>query len=931
MSTLGLALRHLGILLLIALGILASDSLGIIRTIDTSLSDLRFDASERHATGKVVLVDIDARSLAEVGMWPWPRHLHGDLVRIAAEAGAAQIAFDVDFSAVSHYADDEAFADALTTAGIESFLAAFVQPDTTAATSVRSSLPIDPLLSASWPAAVNVPVDEDGRVRRFPRSVVIGEEAVASMPAVLAGAEGEAGEFGIDHGIAAGTIPRVSYVDLLRGRVDPAAIAGKSLIVGASAIELHDLFRVPSAGIVSGATVIALATETLLQSRTLEVLAPPTAIVLVLLGCGFLLILRLPMWPSLFILAVSAILMEVLAVWVYRQEALMMRTGQLHLVLCALAIWSASREFDLRRLLLRVARTQTQNTQKLLERVVDDGFDAVLIIDEAGRIVRSNEEARLLLGLPEDRSCLDPSNFPSQLRDDLRRSLDGLEEGRPSAGAVRGVDTIRCGSNDRIIEYSISSFWMGEERQRRTRPVNDKRYAGVMLRDVTDRERASERLRFAALHDSLTGLSNRRALEAELNALMTSNVEVTLLAFDLDRFKGVNDALGHATGDAVLVETARRAATALPQDASLFRIGGDEFMILLRAVDPERSSSIAQNLTREIARPFHVHGHRASVGTSVGIATNGDGCRDASALRRRADVALYQAKRSAKERIVTFDLDMERVRLKRLALENDLKQAIESDAFEVVYQPQARLTDGRWTGAEALVRWYHPERGFISPADFIPVAEEMGLIHELGSRVLKIACSQAQSWPMPIKIAVNVSPLQFAAGDIVAAVRQALLTSGLDPRRLEIEITESAFVGESAQLSEIFDELLALGVTFALDDFGTGYSSLGYLHRFPISKIKIDRSFVMDIPESRHSMAVVRSVMALAEGVGIRTIAEGIETQEQAELLDKLGCQEGQGYLFSKPVGSALIAKLLSEQWGKSIKDTDGISLSAVA
>ncbi|WP_019999045.1 EAL domain-containing protein [Aureimonas ureilytica] len=889
-------------ILLVVACVLVATMTGLPRMLDTTLSDARFALGHRSASGEIVLVDIDARSLAEVGVWPWPRRLHADFLRAAAKAGAARVAFDVDFSSRSVAADDEAFATALGDSGIETFLAAFVQPDP-ASKALLESMPIAPLLAASWPVAINVPVDDDGRVRRFPLSIEIGGERVSSMPAVLAGHEEAYGEFGIDHGIAAASLPRISYLDLLNGRVTEGTLAGKTLIVGATAIELHDLFPLPHAGIVSGSTVIALATETLMQDRALMKWQPPLTLVLLLLAFGCWLALRNPLRGSLLVLAGTAVAIEGAAGWLYFDRAVMLETAAIHLALGAIVLWSLAREFDLRQLRLWISRVETRNTARLLERVVDDGFDAIVIVDAQGQIVRINEMARSLLDLPPTEQPGALAHLPVVLMRVIEAAMATTEAASLRLPPVRRMVELKAGGTPRILEYTVSPFWL-EDRRRSPRPSEAEhlRYASLLLHDVTDRERAQERLRFAAFHDSLTGLPNRLALETALGEIVAEQVPVVLLAFDLDRFKGVNDALGHATGDAVLIETARRAARSLPEGATLFRIGGDEYTVLIRSLDVDLARSLAETIVREVGRSYEVNGHRVSIGTCVGIAAEAGACSDPSALRRGADVALYQAKRHSDGPVVVFDRAMDRARLERLALERDLAVAIEAEAFDLAYQPQARLCDDAWTGAEALVRWRHPERGFVSPAEFIPVAEEMGLIHELGSWVLHRACRDALRWPEDVKVAVNVSPLQFLAGDIVGAVRSALATSGLAPQRLELEITESAFVGENHRLSSIFDDLLRLGVTFALDDFGTGYSSLGYLHRFPISKIKIDRSFVTDIPDSRHSMAVLRSVVVLANGLGIRTIAEGVELTQQAEILRELGCGEVQGYLYSKPL-----------------------------
>ncbi|WP_082653061.1 EAL domain-containing protein [Aureimonas sp. AU22] len=893
-------IRPLATLLIVAACLGGAHLSGFTRLLDTTLSDARFSLGQRPASGEIVLVDIDARSLAEVGVWPWPRRLHADLLKAAADAGASRIAFDVDFSTRSGGEDDAAFAEALGATGLEAFLAAFVQQDP-ASGKPLPSMPIEPLLDASWPVSINVPLDEDGRVRRFPWSMNVAGEQVASMPAVLADRQETAADFGIDHAIAASSIPRVSYVDALHGRVARDALKGKTLIVGATAIELHDLFSVPDAGIVSGSTVIALATETLIQDRALSSWQPPLGVAALMLASGCWFVLRNSLRRSLATALGVALAIEAAAAWFYLERAVMLQTAELQLSVAAIALWSLLREFDLRQFRLWVARIETRNTARLLERVVDDGFDAIVIIDGAGRVMRINEAARLLLALAVTERPARLSDLPPALVEAVDAAMADEGDAAGAGARPRRTVTVAKGEAAGILEYTVAPFWLEGKRNRRGK-VQRLRYVSLILHDVTDRERSQERLRFAALHDSLTALPNRRALETDLDGLFAENSPVTLLAFDLDRFKGVNDALGHATGDAVLVETARRAARVLPDGASVYRIGGDEFLVLVRSADTDLGRAVAEGIVREIAHPYVVNGHRVSIGACVGVAADVDGCGDPSVLRRRADVALYQAKRTADGPVVLFDLSMDTLRLERLALERDLAQAIEAGAFELAYQPQARFRDDAWTGAEALVRWRHPERGYVSPAEFIPIAEETGLIHKLGALVLQVACRDALLWPETIKVAVNVSPLQFLAGDIVGAVSAALASSGLDPKRLELEITESAFVGENHRLAGIFDELLALGVTFALDDFGTGYSSLGYLHRFPIAKIKIDRSFVTDIPESRHSMAVLRSVVVLADGLGIRTIAEGVETPSQACTLRELGCGEVQGYLYSRPL-----------------------------
>lgn len=880
--------RRLGLPFGLAFGIAAAHWLGAVESADHLLSAARFRAVDRAPTGEVVLVDIDARSLAEIGVWPWPRRLHAQLTDMADGLGASQLAFDVDFSSSgASPEDDRIFAEALSRSSMPVFLAAFMQRATAASDELHVNMPVEELLARSWPAMVNVPLDSDGNVRRFPLASG-SEEQVASMPAVLAGRDGIEGEFGIDYSINAYALPRVSYVDLLRGRIDPGMISGKSLIVGASAIELNDLMSVPVYGVVSGPTVIALATETLLQGRDLTLLEgrPLATVVIVLLGA--LVLSRLRTVPAGLVLAGAALSTEGVALYLQTGHQLSVPTAGAQLAFVALLGWTFLREFDLRRILLWVARAEATNRQSILERVVEDGFDGILLVGEDEEITRVNRTACEILAASEPKSLDD---LPPGMRTTVRDCLAApQEEARPAAETGLERITLADGTR-RIIEYAAARVIVTDTASALDGPPRETAIACLTLRDVTERETAQERMRFLALHDSLTGLHNRRALEIRLEQ---DHRDVALLSFDLDRFKTVNDTVGHSVGDRVLKEAARRAVLALGERAFVARLGGDEFFAIVAAAEAEEK---ALCLAAAIRQPFRIEGHTISIGVSVGISMAGE---TAGELMRQADLALYRAKRTGAP--ARFDPAMEEDRRSRLELERELGSALERGEFRLVYQPQVSLDTGLVTGAEALLRWNHPARGSVSPMAFVPIAEEMGLIHRIGAWALEEACREAKRWPLPIRIAVNVSPVQFGAGDLVSAVEQALVRSGLPPERLELEITESLFVQESTQLPGIFDRLMELGTSFALDDFGTGYSSLGYLQRFPVSKVKIDRSFIRDLTVNPAALAILRSVKVLAAGLRIRTIAEGIETEEQARLLRELGYDDGQGYLFSKPL-----------------------------
>ncbi|KQT52403.1 MULTISPECIES: EAL domain-containing protein [unclassified Aureimonas] len=898
---------------LIAACFLVADLAGLFSALDNRLSELRFASQARAPTGDIVLVDIDARSIGEIGVWPWPRRLYGDLLSAAAKSGAAKVAFDIDFSSASNEADDAAFATALAGAGVETYLAAFAQPETAGATTLRMAMPIELLLRVSWPASVDVPLDADGQIRRFPHASDRAGETLASLPSVLAGRDGK-GLFGIDYGISASDIPRVSFVDLLGGRIAPGVLSGKSLIVGASAVELHDLFSVPVFGTVSGSTVLALATETLLQNRDLAAHSFPAPIIALVALVALVLTARLRMGAAVGLLALAMLSLEATAWWLQLHGAIVLETARLQGGGLGIIVWTLLRELTLGRLRLWIARIQMTNTESMLERVVDASFDGIVILDDRGVVARANAEAAALLGLAM-REFRRLDDLPEALQVSVRSLLrSGLQGGAPVDRTLRQI-VLPVGADDRVLEYSIAPFEMKALGAHEASGAGSTLHLCLTLRDVTDRERSQARLRHLALHDSLTGLGNRRALEAAIAALSEVPGEaggVALLVFDLDRFKAVNDTLGHGTGDEVLIETAARARQAFGPDAFLSRIGGDEFAVLLRCGGAEAACEAARRFLASVAEPFQIKGHRICVASSIGIGWWPPGTLNATDMLRQADTALYRAKSRSAATVVVFESGMDVDRLARLALEADIEQALDRGEFEVVYQPQVLLETAEIIGAEALVRWRHPVRGYVSPVQFIPVAEEMGFIHRLGAFVLEAACLEAAGWPAEVKLAVNVSALQFEAGDVVSAVRYALSRSGLAPGRLELEITESAFAAETSRLREALDALTALGIDFALDDYGTGYASIGYLHRFPISKIKIDRSFITDAPTHPQTVAVLRSILTLGDGLGIRVIAEGIETSEQADVLAALGCREGQGYLYSKPISGLAFRSIVN-------------------
>jgi diguanylate cyclase (GGDEF)-like protein len=422
------------------------------------------------------------------------------------------------------------------------------------------------------------------------------------------------------------------------------------------------------------------------------------------------------------------------------------------------------------------------------------------------------------------------------------------------------------------------------------------------------------RLRYLALHDPLCGLPNRiyfgERLEEMIEKVRKGGLPAAVLYIDLDHFKDVNDTLGHPIGDELIRNVTRRITHSLRNDDVVARLGGDEFAVITADVDLTSLQTLAARLIATLCAPYSIGNHTIVIGASIGIAIIHEHIGGAADVMRHADLALYRAKNEGRNRACIYDEAMDANLLRRKLLENDLRLAIENDELQVAYQPIVNSSGETILGVEALCRWTHPQRGEIAPIEFIPVAENSGLIVPLGELVLRRACLDARAWP-GIFLAVNVSPLQFRRTDFVDVMERILVETGLDPSRLEIEVTESTLIGnvDSAELAMF--RLKALGVRLALDDFGTGYSSLQYLRRFPFDKLKIDSSFVRSIERAADAAAIVHAVVSLGRGLGMKVTAEGVETAEQHLFLRAAGVHSLQGYRFGRPCTAAEITARL--------------------
>lgn len=552
-------------------------------------------------------------------------------------------------------------------------------------------------------------------------------------------------------------------------------------------------------------------------------------------------------------------------------------------------------------------RVALSNAQRVINRREAELSDASQLLDEifshtpcalilceadSGKIVRTNQSA---IHSPWLRSSVLSGNILTRQSVTRHTDLDTIFR--------RGL---HLSPGDGLVETFTSGEKVPEAALRvaaeRLKTSGDGEFVLFTVLDITAEQQATARSAYQALHDPLTGLLNRRGLMPVLNGFLKDNLPFTLMILDVDRFKLVNDALGHAAGDALLTEISDRLQALLNTDDLLARTGGDEFVILLPGViNSEVAGETARRFTCLLSEPFTIGDRKVMSGCSIGICLSSGDVRQAEDMLAAADIALYEAKAAGRNGYAIFSSRLASAAAERFSLENDLRSALANGELQLFYQPVVNSSSGVTVSYEALMRWYHPLRGSVPPSVFIPLAEQTGLIHEMGAFALRRACAEVAGWPDSERIAVNLSPCQFREPRLTDIVRHALQQSGLEPHRLELEITESALFEHPEDSYRVIHELKEVGVHIVLDDFGTGYSSLSYLRTRLFSKIKIDRSFISDLISDAGATAIVGAVLTLCRELGLEVVAEGVEKEEQAEWLRTSGCGLLQGFLFGRP------------------------------
>ncbi|HEX8379192.1 MAG TPA: EAL domain-containing protein, partial [Allosphingosinicella sp.] len=534
----------------------------------------------------------------------------------------------------------------------------------------------------------------------------------------------------------------------------------------------------------------------------------------------------------------------------------------------------------------KLARNAIEEAHRL--RTFADAAVEGLVVIDGERIVDANRSFLRLAGLESVGDA--PERLSDLLIDADLAALSMAPDAPPAECRL-----LRADGEGRQVELLLRPLaWRGAELRI------------LAIRDISERKEAAERIAHLAFHDSLTGLPNRAVFTDHLARTVARAEEtadhVAILCVDLDGFKAVNDLFGHAAGDSLLVAAAQRLRSAVRGHELVARLGGDEFAVIQAGGEqPGHAGLLARRMVEALAEPFALGGDMVRISASVGVALFPADAADPETLVKNADMALYRAKADGRGTARFYEAAMDEALRRRRQLEADLRQAIDRSELSVHYQPLADLGSGSILGFEALLRWDHAELGAIGPATFIPLAEESGLILKLGRWVLREACAEAARWTPALKLSVNLSPVQFSQGDLAAEVEAILAETGLDPARLELEVTEGLLIKDTEQAIAILERLKALGVQISMDDFGTGYSSLSYFRMFPFDKVKIDQSFIRDMIGNPQARAIIRSVIGLGRGLGMPVVAEGVETAEQLEALRAEGCDQVQGYWISRP------------------------------
>jgi len=865
-------------------------AMGALQSLENVFADTRASLLVREVRSDIVIVGIDAASLAALDQWPWPRRHHARLVEELTRAAPASVFLDVDFSSQSNALDDAVLEAALAKPrDYPLTLPTFFQHSNATDGELSISKPLRRFARRTERAVVNGEPGPDGLTREWRNFWTVEGSRIPSIidpHRVLPDDQAVP----IDFSISPTSFTFVSYVDVLEGRVPRAMLAGKTVFVGATAIELGDMLSVPVYRSLPGIVVQALAAETVSQGAPDPL---PTWALLALLASWAVLAVLLygARWPRN--LAVLALLLTTIAgvsLLAYVNGRIQTDTAAPMLVVTLLFVTAIVFSLEMQTFRALAYALGMRRREALLKSIVQSSTDCIVCVDESGIIKTANPAASKLFGCAAYELIDEPiAKFITAIAGDGAGARLGALH-----GVIRECDARTLNGEVFPVEISVS----------RVR-LNTERLYTAIVRDIRERRAQHRRLQHQATHDSLTGLPNRAALLTHLeHALCTGSApSIALLMLDLCRFKEVNDTLGHNIGDRVLCDVAQRFQQTLGDRGLIARIGGDEFTVVL--VQPSNTGSISgisQMLADCLRAPIDVAGISIEIGVSIGIARFPQDANDAQTLLRHADVAMYVAKRRGAT-YEHYDPSQDENTVRKLALGGELRTAIAGDQLELHFQPQVNLRSGMVDSAEALLRWSHPTRGLINPNEFIGIAEATDLIRPLTEWTLRGALMQIRQWRergVHLRVAVNLSARLLQDMAFPAQLRKWLEGSAVSAASLELEITESAMMLDPARALRVIQEIDKLGVLISIDDFGTGYSSLGYLRDLPVHSLKLDKSFVSGMRNNTDDRIIVESTAQMAHALRLELVAEGVETDWDARFLKAAGFDYAQGYHYCR-------------------------------
>lgn len=880
---------------------LVAAAAGLLTPLDRTASDLRTRVLAGEVDSDVVIVAIDAYSLKRMNRWPWSRSVHARLLERLQTADPRAVFFDVDFSVPSgDAAADAALAEVLQQPrDFPVLLPAFWQEVSAGAqTSRMLTTPLPELQENARTALVNVFPGADGLVRETVHVDRFGSREYRSAGAWLAGAERlkVAAAYPVDFRIDPESFDYVSYVDVLEGRIEPARFRGRTIMVGATALELGDNLPVPVHRAIPGVVLQAMIFETLVRGLPQQLPdALPIALMLTVLLAwgrfaqrGWRAQLAFAIGATLFIGAISLLLHAGLD---------MLLDPAVPLLATVLALFAGvMRSADRQSLQAMLSTLRLKREQALISGVFQASIDGILVLDGDGRIREANPAAARLFD----------TRRAALIGRSLRHFVPDLDSDRAAERAERLELRAVTTKGERPVELSLSPV-----------STDERAMTTVIVRDISERKRQQAVLRHQATHDPLTRLPNRTLLNRLLERLNRDGGRAALFMVDLDGFKSVNDTLGHGVGDDVLRILGKRLRQALPADVRVFRIGGDEFAVLVaRHAGEAELRRLAQEVLQRIREPLTVGTTRLELGASVGIALFPAHAHTGVMLMQCADVAMYTAKRG-RYGIEIYDPKNDHNTLRNLQMNGALREALAAERLSVVYQPKVRLSDGACVGVEALARWQDPQLGNVSPAEFVPLAERSDLIDMLTRFTLGRAIRDHARWcarGIDVSMSVNLSARHLTDPGIVDHIVSAVAEHGLDPSRLELEITETALMEHPERARAVLAQLTRHGIRLAMDDFGTGFSSLAYLKHLNLNVLKIDRCFVQDLEHSSSDRKIVASTLNMAHSLDMEVVAEGIETAGQRAVLAELGCDVGQGFGLGRPMPAHAFPGWFSER-----------------